>query len=38
LSIASQPLVSSHLVAIRVFDVEPAYHLGPRLDFGSKTH
>ena len=34
LSIASQHFVPSHLVSIRVFDVEPAYHVGSRLDFG----
>jgi len=31
--LASQHLVPSHLVSIRVFDVEPDYHVGSRLDF-----
>jgi hypothetical protein len=30
----SSSLVPSHLVAIRVFNIESAYHGGSRLDFG----
>jgi hypothetical protein len=33
-TLASQHLILSHLVSIRVFDVEPAYQVGSRIDFG----
>ena len=36
LSIASQHLVPSHLVSIRVFDVEPAYHVSCFFASGEK--
>jgi|GraSoiStandDraft_32_1057276.scaffolds.fasta_scaffold03271_2 hypothetical protein len=37
LSIASQHLVPSHLVSIRVFDVEPAYRVSCFFASGRKT-